>query len=92
MDTVTIPKTLQKKLRRISEETGQRPEQLVAAALEEKLRYEEWLLRRIDAGLSDLKAGWVFSTKELVSIVAVAHQRRRFRNSHHPAHCVGTPP
>jgi len=66
MDTVTIPKTLQKKLRRISEETGQRPEQLVAAALEEKLRYEEWLLRRIDAGLSDLKAGRVLSTKELV--------------------------
>jgi len=66
MDTVTISKTLQKKLRRISEETGQRPEQLVAAALEEKLRYEEWLLRRIDAGLSDLKAGRVLSTKELV--------------------------
>ena len=66
MDTVTIPKTLQKKLRRISKETGQRPEQLVTAALEEKLRYEEWLLRRIDAGLSDLKAGRVLSTKELV--------------------------
>jgi predicted transcriptional regulator len=66
MDTVTIPKTLQKKLRRISEETGQLPEQLVAAALEEKLRYEEWLLRSIDAGLSDLKAGRVLPTKELV--------------------------
>ena len=40
MDTVTIPKTLQRKRRRISEQSGQRPEQLVAAALEEKLQYE----------------------------------------------------
>ncbi len=66
MDTVAIPKALQRKLRRISEQTGQRPEQLVAAALEERLQYEEWVLRKIDAGLSDLKAGRVVSTEELV--------------------------
>ncbi len=66
MDTVTIPKALQRKLRRISEQTGQHSERLVAAALEEKLQYEEWVLRRIDSGLSDLKAGRVLSTEELV--------------------------
>jgi len=66
MDTVPIPKALQRKLRRISEQTGQRPEQVVAAALEDRLQYEEWVLRRIDAGLSDLKAGRVLGTAELV--------------------------
>lgn len=66
MDTVSIAKALQRKLRRISERTGQRPEQLVATALEEKLKYEEWVVRRIDAGLSDLKTGRVLSTEELV--------------------------
>jgi len=66
MDSVPIPKALQKKLRRISEQTGQRPEQVVAAALEDRLQYEEWVLRRIDAGLSDLKAGRVLETAELV--------------------------
>jgi predicted transcriptional regulator len=66
MDTVPIPKALQKKLRRISEQTGQRPEQVVAAALEDRLQYEEWVLRRIDAGLSDLNAGRVLGAAELV--------------------------
>ena len=69
MDTVMIPKALQRKVRHISEQTGQRPEQLVAAVLEEKLRYEEWVLRRIDAGLADLKAGRVLSTEELVRCI-----------------------
>ena len=66
MDTVPIPKALQRKLRRISEQTGQRPEQVVAAALEDRLQYEEWVLRRIDAGLFDVKAGRVLGTAELV--------------------------
>ena len=66
MDTIPIPKALQRKLKRISEQTGRRPEQLVAAALEEKLQYEDWILRKIDAGLLDLKFGRVVSTEELV--------------------------
>ena len=66
MGTVAIPKALQKKLAQISKQTGRLPEQLVAAALEEKLQYEEWLLEKIEEGLSDLEAGRSISTEELV--------------------------
>jgi len=76
MEMVSISKALQRKLKQVSEKTGRRPEQLVAAALQEKLEYEEWVLKRIEEGVSDIEAGRLVSTEELVGRLKSRGARR----------------
>lgn len=40
------------------------PQAIIKQAITDRLEYEEWKLKQIDAGLADIKAGRVYSTDE----------------------------
>lgn len=63
-NTVTLPQTLIKRLEKISEGSRHTPQSIIKQAITDRLEYEEWKLKQIDAGLADLKAGRVLSDEE----------------------------
>jgi|GEM_PF-4398670 len=66
MNTVTLPQSLIRRLEKISANSRHTPQSIIKQAITEKLDYEEWKLKQIDAGLSDLEAGRVISHDEMI--------------------------
>jgi predicted transcriptional regulator len=66
MNTVTLPQSLIKRLEKISANSRHTPQSIIKQAITEKLDYEEWKLKQIDAGLSDLEVGRVISHDEMI--------------------------
>ncbi len=78
MNTITLTPAILKRLEKISASSRRSPEAIVKQAIAEKLEYEEWALRQIDAGLADVKAGRVVSHDEfLKTLEQVRHERKR---------------
>ncbi|MCR4304380.1 MAG: hypothetical protein NUV63_09200 [Gallionella sp.] len=78
MNTITLPPAILKRLEKISSSSRRSPEAIVKQAITEKLEYEEWALRQIDAGLADVKAGRVVSHDEFLKTLEQArHERKR---------------
>jgi RHH-type transcriptional regulator, rel operon repressor / antitoxin RelB len=78
MNAITLPSAMLKRLEKISASSRRSPEAIVKQAITEKLEYEEWALRQIDAGLADVKAGRVISHDEfLKSLEQARHERKR---------------
>lgn len=78
MNTITLPPAILKRLEKISASSRRSPEAIVKQAIAEKLEYEEWALRQIDAGLADVKAGRVVSHDEFLKTLEQArHERKR---------------
>lgn len=78
MNTITLPPAILKRLEKISASSRRSPEAIVKQAITEKLEYEEWALRQIDAGLADIKAGKVVSHDEFLKTLEQArHERKR---------------
>ena len=74
--TFTLPQTVVKRLEKISASSKRSPAAIVKQAVQERLKYEEWALKQIDAGLADIKAGRVISHAEMV-----ARMERKMRAS-----------
>lgn len=78
MNAITLSPTMLKRLEKISNSSRRSPEAIVKQAITEKLEYEEWALRQIDAGLADVKAGRVLSHDDfLKSLEHARHERKR---------------
>lgn len=78
MNTITLHPAILKRLEKISSSSRRSPEAIVKQAIAEKLEYEEWALRQIDAGLADVKAGRVVSHDEFLKTLEQArHERKR---------------
>jgi RHH-type transcriptional regulator, rel operon repressor / antitoxin RelB len=78
MNAITLPSAMLKRLEKISTASRRSPEAIVKQAINEKLEYEEWALRQIDAGLADAKAGRVISHDEFLKTLEQArHERKR---------------
>ena len=78
MNAITLPATMLKRLEKISAASRRTPEAIVKQAITEKLAYEEWALRQIDAGLADVKAGKVLSHEAFLKTLEQArHGRKR---------------
>jgi len=78
MNTITLPPAILKRLEKISASSRRSPEAIVKQAITEKLEYEEWALRQIDAGLAGIKAGRVISHDEFLKTLEQArHERKR---------------
>lgn len=75
-NTVTLPQSVVKRLEKISASSRHTPQSIIAQAVEDRLDYEEWKLKQIDAGLADIKAGRVISHQEMVE-----HINRKFEKS-----------
>lgn len=77
MNTITLPPAILKRLEKISASSRRSPEAIVKQAIAEKLEYEEWALRQIDAGLADVKAGRVVSHDEFLKTLEQARYERK---------------
>jgi len=64
-NTITFPQTISKRLEKISAGFRRAPQSIIKQAITDRLEYEEWKLKQIDAGLADIKAGRVYSTAEV---------------------------
>ena len=60
-NTITLPQTIIKRLEKISAVSRRTTGAIVKQAIAEKLEYEEWVIKQIDEGLADVKAGRVLS-------------------------------
>jgi len=66
MTTLTLPKSLEKRLRKVSAETRRKPQALARQAISERLDYLEGRLAAIEAGFEDLQKGSIASTREVL--------------------------
>ena len=64
-NTITLPQTIFKRLEKISAGTRRTPQAIIKQAITDRLEYEEWKLKQIDAELADIKAGRVYLADEL---------------------------
>jgi predicted transcriptional regulator len=78
-DTVKIPKALARRLTRVTAKAGVAPDALVRTALANQLDYEEWFLKAVDEGITDLDAGRTFSTREVTAALAKQRNERAAR-------------
>ena len=56
-NTVTLPQSVLKRLEKISASSRLSPASIVKQAVQDRLDYEEWFLKQVDAGLAELNAG-----------------------------------
>lgn len=78
MNNITLPKTLIKRLEKISAGLRYTPESIVKQAVADRLDYEEWKSKRIQEGLADVKAGRVHSKEEFwVQLEKARNERKK---------------
>lgn len=75
-ETVLLDDDVQVELSKLAMRSGRLPDALANAALRDYLRYENEVGSSIEQGLSDLKAGRVFTTSEVLSFL---EEQRRSR-------------
>ncbi|MDD5395636.1 MAG: hypothetical protein PHE17_21655 [Thiothrix sp.] len=76
-NTITLPQSVFKRLEKISATTRCTPEAFAKQAITERIKYEEWALEQIDAGLAELKAGKGIPHDEFLKrIGAVKHAKK----------------
>jgi predicted transcriptional regulator len=63
-NTVTLPESVFKRLEKFSASSKISPESIVKQAVQDRLDYEEWKVKKIKEGLADIKAGRVVSNEE----------------------------
>ena len=63
-NTVTLPQSIFKRLEKISATSKRTPEAIIKQAVQDRLDYEEWTIKKIKEGLADIKAGRVISNEE----------------------------
>ena len=56
-NTVTLPQSIFKRLEKISASSKRSPASIVKQAVQDRLDYEEWFLKQVDAGLAELNTG-----------------------------------
>jgi len=64
---VNLPPELQAKLDRIAAQQGRKPESLVNEAVERLVSYDEWFVRQVEKGLTQVERGEVFEHEEVVA-------------------------
>ena len=64
-NAITLPQAIFKQLEKISAGTRRTPQAIIKQAITDRLEYEEWKLEQIYAGLTDIKAGSVYSSDEV---------------------------
>jgi predicted transcriptional regulator len=75
-DIVHIPKTLAKRLERVATLSRCKPDAIVKSAIEERLEYEEWVLKEIEAGIAEADRGEVITHDELKQQLEKARAER----------------
>ncbi|HUF19189.1 MAG TPA: hypothetical protein VMP00_00385 [Burkholderiales bacterium] len=67
MSNLSIPKSLEKRLKQASERVRRSPQTIAVQAIAERLDYLEGRLSAIEAGFEDLERGTAATTEEVLS-------------------------
>jgi predicted transcriptional regulator len=62
---VALPADLQAKLARLAQERGTPPEELAREAIARLVDYDEWFVREVDKGLSQVETGETLTHNEV---------------------------
>ncbi len=77
MNSITLPPAILKRLEKISAASHHSTKFIINSAIREKLDYEEWALKQIDGGLSDIKAGKVLSHEDFLKRLEQSRHGRK---------------
>lgn len=73
---ITLPRTIIRRLEKISANSRHTPQSIIKQAIAEKLDYEEWLLEQVDAGIADVAAGRMFSAEEVKKRLGIMRAKK----------------
>ncbi len=76
---VNLPPDLQAKLERLATEQGRNSESLVHEAVERFVGYDEWFMRQVEDGLSQIQRGEVLEHEEVAARIEklISEKQRR---------------
>lgn len=80
-DIVSLPKSLQARIAKLSRLRKVKPEVLVRQAIAERVAYLEWEEKALALGQADLSAGRVMTTDQLLGALADQRARRGRRTT-----------
>lgn len=76
MATITLPDSIIKRLEKVSS-SRRTPESIIKQAVKERLEYEEWALKEIDAGIKELDDGKAIPDAEFRKMMGVTQRSSR---------------
>ena len=62
---ISLPADLQTDLMRLANQQGRDPEALAREAIERFVRYDDWFIRQVEAGLSQIDRGEVLAHEDV---------------------------
>ena len=75
--TITLPQSMLKRLDKVTEGTRTKPETIIKQAIADRIAYEEYKRREIEAGLADIAAGRVYGKEEFQAQLQKARNERK---------------
>jgi len=75
--TVELPQSLMKRLQKLTEGTRSTPESIIKDAVKQRVVYEEYKRKEIEAGLAELKAGKGIPHDEFMLRVGASKSARK---------------
>lgn len=76
-NTIALPQSIFKRLEKLSASSKRSTSSIVKQALQDRLDYEEWALKQIDAGLADIKAGRTIPHDEFWKRIEAVNARKK---------------
>ncbi len=76
-NTITLPRTILKRLEKISADSRHTPESIVKQAVQDRLDYEEWFTGQVKAGMADEKAGRCYAKEQFWAQLDRARNERK---------------
>ncbi len=76
-NTIALPEAIFKRLEKLSASSKRSPASIVKQAVQDRLDYEEWALKQIDAGLADIKAGRTIPHNEFWKHIEAVNARKK---------------
>lgn len=69
--TITLPQSMMKRLEKVTAGTRMSPEKIIKDAVKQRIEYEEYKRREIEAGLADIEAGRVHTSDEIKTMLGM---------------------
>ena len=74
---IDLPQSLLKRLEKVTQGTRSTPAKIIKEAVKQRVEYEEYKRREIEAGLADIEAGRVHSADEVKKMLGVKNAKKR---------------
>jgi predicted transcriptional regulator len=74
---IELPQSLLKRLEKVTAGTRTTPAAIVRDAVRQRVAYEEYKRKEIEAGLSDIAAGRVHSTEDVKKMLGIKNVKKR---------------